>query len=1058
MREKLIQFFLKRHLLTNLIFAAVFAGGIFAWNNLQKEELPDITFDTVRINAQYPGASSEDVEYYVTKPIEEQIRNIDGVYRIYSSTGIGNCSITAEIEKDHPDKEAVITEIRNEVLDVDLPSDIVDEPSIRVFKTSRKAIMDIGLICKGENILDVAAREKLQTYALALEDELMNLPEVNTVYRSGYLKDEIHVEIIPDKLKEYNIPFNTVMREIKDGNVRQPAGNIENINEPKVTLAGELDTVKELQEMGIQGGFEGQIIRVSDLANVEKGYEKTKTVLKINGHEGIFLNVAKNSRYGIVDAVKAVERVVEQFEKNTLKDTNIELILLDDESADVRNRLSLIGTNGMIGFALVLLILFIFLDLKSGLWVALGIPFTFCFTLVSGLFIGYTVNNITLAAVIIVMGMVVDDAIVVAENINRLRSDGMDKEEATVKGTSFVFLPVVASILTTCVAFVPLFFFSGRFGVMVKFIPAVVFLMLGGSLFEALFVLPGHMMFSLKESLKNALPPGIWPKLLKFLEKKPAPGASRRKYWIERTENKYERLINGILKKKGPVFIVFALLLLLSGYIASNRMKFVMFPDEETRQIMLSAETPAGTKRYQTARMAQGVEDVLLEYRGKEVIGFRNEIAKTRSGSAAQENNFRMRVEILPKEKRKKSADQLIGEWKEKIKDIPGIDKMRISKSWHGQDSASPIEIVVKENNTPRRYSLADELAGEMRKYPALTNVEIDRPAYNPEYRLTLNRDKIRRLAINPSDIAKTLRASLEGTILYEFSGDEEPVYVRLTVVPEAKGDISEIFDIPVENQGQYLVPLRDLVAIEKVEGPDSIVREDMKRCTTVYADIVPRSKKTPLEIADHFEKSVFPVLKAKYPTSILEFKGEVKDTRESGRDFHSAIIMAILLIYLILAVLFNSLIKPLIIMLAIPFGVVGIIFAFWLHGISMYGFFAVIGALGLTGVVVNDAIIMLTKLDSAFDMKKDRSEKDQQISGIAKTRLRAVALTTLTTVVAIIPTAYGWAGYDAMLAQMMLALAWGLQFGTVITLVLVPCIYSLYKGVQYRQDSSKIT
>ncbi len=1051
MRERLIQFFLKRHLLTNLIFVGVFVGGIFAWVNLPKEELPDITFDTVKITAHYPGASSEDVEYYVTEPIEEVIRNIDGVYRIYSSTSIGNCSITAEIEKDHPDKEAVIAEIRNEVLDVDLPTDIVDEPDIRIFKTSRKAIIDIGLICKGKNILDVASREKLQTYALALEDELMNLPEVSRVNRSGYLKDEIHVKVIPDKLKEYNIPFNTVMREIRDGNVRQPAGNIENISEPKVTLSGELDTVERLRAMSVQGGFEGQIIRVSDLADVDKGYEKTKTVLKINGHEGIFLNVAKSSQCGIVDAVKAVVKVIKRFKENTLKGTGIELVLLDDESFDVRNRLSLIGMNGLIGFILVLITLFLFLDLRSGLWVALGIPFTFCFTLVSGLLIGYSVNNITLAAIIIVMGMVVDDAIVVAENVNRLRMSGMDKEEATVKGTAFVFLPIIASILTTCVAFVPLFFFSGRFGVMVKFIPAVVFLMLGGSLVEALFILPGHMMLSLSRGVMNIFTFGSWSRALRFFEKKNSRSMFHRRHWIEWAENKYENLVRRLLKRKRLVFTVFALLLILSGYVASGRMKFVMFPDEETRQINLSAETPPGTKRYQTARMTQGIEDVILEYEGKEVIGFRNQIARTRRGSAAQENEFRMRIEVLPKEKRKKSADQLIEEWKEKIKDTPGIEKLRISKTRHGQDSASPIEIMIKENNTSRRYMLAEELAETMRKYPELLNVEIDRPVYNPEYRLTLNRDKIRRLAINPSDIAKTLRASLEGTILYEFSGDEEPVYVRLTIIPEAKDDINEIFDIPVENQGQYLVPLRDLVTIEKVEGPDSIIREDMKRCTTVYADIKPGSKETPLEIAEYFEENVFPSFKAKYPTAILEFKGEVKDTRESGRNFHSAIIMAILFIYIILSVLFNSLIKPLIIMLAIPFGIVGIILAFWLHGINMYGFFAVIGGLGLAGVVVNDAIIMLTKLDSAFDMGKDKAEKDAQISSIAKTRLRAVVLTTVTTVLAIVPTAYGWAGYDAMLAQMMMALAWGLLFGTMITLVLVPCIYSLYKGVQYR-------
>lgn len=1051
MIEKLVGFFLRRHLLTNLIFVSVFIGGVFAWMNIPKEELPDITFDTVRVSVSYPGASAEDVEYYVTEPMEEAVRSLDGVYRVYSSTGSGTSSVTVEIEKFHPDKESVINEIRAEVLDVRLPAEIIDQPNIRVFKTSRKAIMDVGLIFREKDILDVASRETLQKYTLALEDRLMALPEVSRVERSGYLKNEIHINIFPEKLREYNVPFNTVMKEISDGNVRQPAGNIETEGEPKVTLAGELDTVEKIEQMSVQGGFEGQIIRVSDLAQVEKGYEKTKSVLKVNGHEGVFLNVAKNTRYGIVESAAAIERAVDVFRRQTLKGTGIEVVMLDDESFDVRNRLKLIGLNGLMGFVLVIVILFIFLDLRAGTWVAMGIPFTFCFTILAGHMIGYSVNNITLAAIIIVMGMVVDDAIVVAENITRLRSEGIDREDAAVRGVAFVFLPVVASILTTCVAFVPLFFFSGRFGAMVTFIPAVVFLMLGGSLFEALFILPGHMTISLGK--------GVWGK--KFFKKISFRGGSdtvpmmtpkpaSRKIWLEKLELGYEKMVTVMLKYKIPVLVFFIALAVFSFRIASEKMKFVMFPDEETRQIILSGETPPGTTRYDTARITQPIEDLVMSYADEGVVGLRNQVAMTRRGSVAQENNFRMRIEITPKEEREKSADQFIAEWTEKIQQMPEISRLRISKTWHGQDSSSPIEIMVKENDTSKRYMIVEELAEIMREHPNLENVEIDRPVYRPEYRLTLNRDLIRRLAINPSDIARTIRASLEGTILYEFRGIDETVYTRLTVVTRAKDDIKKIFDIPIENRGQYLVPLRDLVDTDRVDTPDSIIRDELKRSTTVYADIKPGSGKTPIEIADHFEKELFPMINEKYPTSAIEFRGEVKDTRESGGDFMLAITIAVLLIYVILALLFDSLLKPLLIMVSIPFGVVGIIMAFWAHGIDMYGFFAVIGALGLAGVVVNDSIIMLSKLDASFDENRDVSGKDVQIAAIAKTRLRAVILTTLTTVAAIIPTAYGWAGYDSMLAQMMLALSWGLLFGTTVTLVIVPCMYSLYKGVKY--------
>ncbi|MBU1086913.1 MAG: efflux RND transporter permease subunit, partial [Candidatus Omnitrophica bacterium] len=656
------------------------------------------------------------------------------------------------------------------------------------------------------------------------------------------------------------------------------------------------------------------------------------------------------------------------------------------------------------------------------------------------------------AAVIIVMGMVVDDAIVVAENITRLRAQGMEIKEAASKGTSFVFLPIIASILTTCVAFVPLYFFTGRFGAMVGFIPLIVFFMLGGSLFEALFILPGHMIIPLGEKAGKIIDKlGLKKLFKKFSSNQVLSREVSKKHWFDYWENAYGKFIELILSRKVIVVIVFGLLLALSAFIAGAKMKFIMFPGEETRQINLTAQSPTGTQRYETARFAQSLEDIVAKYVGQEVVGFRNEIGRTRHGSAAQENYMRMSVEILPKEKRKKSADQLIAEWEKAFAKVESIEKIKFSKTWQGQSGDSPIEIFVKENNNNRRREIADELADIMENYPALVNVEIDRPILNPEYRIKLDRDKIRRLAISPLDIASTLRAALEGKILYEFKGDEDEVYVRISTVENAKDSIDKVLELPVENASNYLVPLKDIVIVEEIVSPDSIVRDDLKRTTIIYADIKPDSKSTPLEIAKYFENNVFSKITAKTPSAIIEFAGEVKDTRETQGNFLMAIIMAIGLIYVILALLFNSLNQPLIIMITIPFGLVGIILAFWMHGIFMYGFFAVIGALGLAGVVVNDAIIMLVKLNSDFDASLDKQSFNLQIANIAKTRLRAVMLTTLTTVVGIIPTAYGWAGYDAMLAQMMLALTWGLIFGTTITLLLIPCIYSIMKNSRYQ-------
>ena len=471
MLQNLAAFFAKRHLLMNFVLVGVVLAGIFAWQHTSKEELPDVTFDRVRIGVRYPGAPAEDVEFFVTKPVEEAVQGLDGVYRITSSSSVGQANISVEIEQGYPDFDEALMEIRNAVLDVDLPEEVIDDPEVRVFKTSKKAIIDIALIHKGHHILTVEGRRELQRFAYALESQLVNLSEVHSVNRNGYRQEELQIKVHPDRLLEYEIPFNSVMSQVRENHVRKPAGTLEASQEPKVTLLSELDTPGKLRDLVVQGGFDGQMVRLGDVADVELGYERAETVHKVNGHEAVLFSVVKNSSCGILEALSAVDRVVGEFRRGNLKNTSIDLVMLDDESIDVRNRLRLIGINAMIGFALILATLFAFLNVRAGIWVAAGIPFTFCFTMAGASLMGYTINGTTLAAVIIVMGMVVDDAIVVSENITRMIRQGVPRSEAVIKGTAFVMMPIVASIVTTCVAFVPLFFFTSRHGKIIEFIP-----------------------------------------------------------------------------------------------------------------------------------------------------------------------------------------------------------------------------------------------------------------------------------------------------------------------------------------------------------------------------------------------------------------------------------------------------------------------------------------------------------------------------------------------------------------------------------------------------------
>ena len=1040
MISRFIEYFVNRHLLTNMLFVAVIIGGLFAWQEIKKEERPDITYDQVRVSASYPGATAEEVEHFVTRELEQELKAVDGVYRMFSTVTRGSTTVWVELEKDFPNKNEAITEIRNAALGAQLPPEVRDKPSVRVFKSSKKAIIDIALIHTQAHLLTNPQRQELQRYATALELQLTNLPQVNSVNRSGYLQEELQINVDPQKLVQYQIPLSQVINEVTNNHIRQPSGHIEAKDEPGVTINAQLDTVEKLNQLYIQAGFKGKAIDLKTIAEVRTDFRREKRITKVNGHESIMFNVVKNGSSGILESLDAVQKVADDFTANNLRHSDIQLVILDDESFDVRNRLSIIATNGAIGFSLILLTLFLFLNTRAGIWVAMGIPFTVCLTLICTMMMGYTINNVTLAAVIIVMGIVVDDAIVVAENIGRFRSRGFSSQEAAIKGTRQVFMPVLASVVTTCVAFVPLFFFAGRYGSFVSFIPPIVFLMLFASLLESLVILPGHLHFQAP----------------RFLRRNTQQTQDEIKpHWFDRVEQRYGDLLIRLLKYKYLIFVIFIGLLLGSLQIAKQTMSFVMFPHTETREIVLLGTTDTKSDRYETALISKEVENIISPYIGKEVVGFRTDIARSRHGGVAKENSFRMIVEIVAKEERTRSADDLVNLWKPVTENVKGLKKLIIQKSRWGQSSGSAVEVLIQENDDGLRNQAAESLLAAMQKHPDLNNAEIDRPLTLAEYKIDIQRDKVKRLAISPVDISTTFRASLEGNILYELPKGNEHIDVRLSVIESAKHDIESILKIPVENRSNYLAPLGDLVTINKTQTPTSIIRRDTQRATTVLADLKSESENTPLQIASDLENGVFRDIISQQPSTTLSFDGEVADTRESKNDLRNAIVLVVFLIFAILVILFNSLTRPLVIMLAIPFGIVGVILAFWLHGQTLFGFFAAIGALGMAGVVINDAIIMLTKLDDEYETQinkvTNKNTSDEKIARIAQTRLKAVILTTLTTVVGILPTAYGVAGYDDILSEMMLAMAWGLLFGSIITLLLVPCMYSFIQDMQQR-------
>lgn len=977
-----------------------------------------------RVSIPYPGASAEDVESSIIKPIEEQLKGISGLYEVNTTASFGSASLMITTEPSVENFPEKYQEIKDAIDSADLPSE-AEDPVYRRFNSSEKAILDIAIYLEDKDVLNVEDRQLLQQYALTFKNQLLSLTEVSGVSDNGYLKPEIQIKVNPSQLNLYEIPMSEIANQIQAQHIRTPLGVMEDKFESEVALKSFLDDIKPLEQTVLRRNFQGNRVTVKDLASVEHGFERTNSILKIQGHEAVVFNVQKSRGVGILKAREAIIKMTDRYLKNH-SDSPVRIKLLDDESYDVRNRIGIIANNGLAGFAIILLVLFFFLDFKSGFWVAMGLPFSLALTLVAAFLVGYTVNNITLAAIIIVLGIVVDDAIIVADNISKLKSRGEEPFEATVLGTLGVFQPVLAGVLTTCVAFLPLLFFEGRFGNFVRFIPLVVCFMLLASLIESYFILPGHL-----------------------LGKKPvAESNSRisriRKAMLEWLEGGYGRILDLALRLRFLVLLSFGGILAFSIYLFSHQLNFVMFPREQPKEFAIKVVAPEGTTRLEMAEKVKKIEALLLEDEFKSVVGFRTSIGQSRRGGQVLENQANLRVEVVPPHEQKVPLKDMMKYWNDEALKIPDFEEVRFLESWWSHGSGSPIVVEVMENNDKKRRWVSEQLKEALGKVDSLKNVEIERPVVKKEFALDLDRGKAISSGIDIGQLARTLRAYINGQILYRLYSDEE-VDVRLTSIEGAKKDIKQIVRLSVNNEQGLLVPISQLVKIRENKKTANIQRLNYKRANTVYADLSENPTKTPLQIAEYLESEVFPRIAKKSPTTLFHFRGEIEDARESTSDFLYSVVMSLALIFVILTFMFGSLTLPLAIGSIIPFGMAGVVIAFWGHGMDQFGFFAVIGSIGMLGVVINDSIVMVDRFESDLKPQADHVSNRKRIVELSVTRLRPVLLTTLTTVAGIFPTAYGIGGFDAMLSDMMLAMGWGLIFGTFITLLFVPILYSFF-------------
>ena len=1009
------EFFIKRHLLANLMTVMILLLGLFSLYRINLSELPKIDIGEVVISTFYPGASPEDVELNVTNKLEDELKGIVGIKQMTSASLENTSVINIMIDIDAADEEKVKTEIREAVARVsNLPPEVKETPQITEVKTSLFPIIEVGLAS------ETLPYPELREYARQFEKKLKNVPGVATVSRYGYRAREVSVEVLPERMIKYNIPMRDIIRAIEARNIRASGGSLESSTSAKnVATISQFRDPLEVGDVIVHSSPTGAFVRVKDLAVIRDDFEDERVIPRMNGKHTIMFLATKNENADVVNTVDAVKALV-ATEQKRLPGT-VEFLYANDASINVRNKFDIVQKNGLMGLAFVLIALWLFFNLRTSFWVAMGIPVSLLGVIIFLPFFDVSLDSITLTAMVLVLGIIVDDAIVVAENIFRRREMGDSPLDAAVNGIHEVYKPVLTTIATTFLAFLPMFLIGGVMGRFVFVIPLTITLALSMSLLESFTMLPAHILPGLRSTKKK----------------------SCCRTWFSPIRDGFERLSAKLLRLRYLLVLLAVMILIGSLIYARTSLRFLFSDTRGANSFTATIELPQGVTLQATADKIQEVEAILDTLSKDEVVSYSVLIgAGTGFVTRESEHVATLSVNLTPfGAGRQRTADEIVEELRAQVAGIEGIDKAVFSVRAGGPPTGKPVSVRVIGDDDLLRRQLADDIFTFLGTLDGVRDIDRDDKSGKDEIALQLNYERLALYGLTVAEIARNVRIAYDGQVVTSVRYGAEDVDFRVILEQSSRQKLDALKQLRIPNRNGELIALEEVTQLTIGPGPAVLYHYDGERAITVDASVL-RYKTTPLEVTNAIKNRFN--LDQDYPGIMLTFGGEAQETQNSLIELAVTFVIAALGIYFLLVLLFNSLVQPLLVILSIPFGISGVIFAFGLHGRPLT-FLAVIGVIGMAGVVVNDSLVLVDRLNQLTrrGVVSKMRMKALIASGTAD-RLRPVLLTTLTTVAGLLPLAYGIGGEDTSMGPMAFALGYGLLFATPLTLVLLPSLYMI--------------
>lgn len=994
---------------SNLLMILLLGGGVWTAFWIQKEVFPQFQLDIVEVSVVYPGAAPEEVEQGILLPVEETIRGVKGIKEIVSTAREGSGHVEIELVAG-TDRMRAFQDIDQAVTRIRTFPDEIEEPEVRL-QARQRDVMEIGLFGN----VDIWTLRKL---AERLRDQLLSHPSITQVEIGNVPEYVTHVEIPQRLLREYNLTLGEVAQIIEQSSRDIPAGSIDTHGEEILLRMNERKQwAEEFATIPIVVTPGGMGVTLGDIANITDGFEEEGFHSEFNQQPSVEIEIFRVGNQSPLEIAAAVKTVLDNFA--TTLPAGVQTRIDSNRAKDYEDRLFLLMENGMQAVVIVLLILGLFLEYKLAFWVMMGMVVSFVGGIAFLPMIDISVNMISMFAFLVVLGIVVDDAIVVGENVYEYREQGMDPMRAAIKGTRDIAGPVVFSILTTVAAFVPVLFIPGTTGKFWWPLPAVVITILLLSMVEALFILPSHLAHSTQSEK------GFGHRLNNWQQ-----GFAR--YFTRMVNALYRPLLElSVRYRYVTLSAAFTLLVVVASYTYSDHMGMIMMPEVAADEIEAGVRLPVGATRDQAAKVARQITSAT-----RRMFDTYNlyEVAEGVKTNVRGGNFIDVEIVMKPPEERDMTAAEVIALWRDEIGDIEGVDQITFEAErgpggWRDDIS---VDLSHSDIDTLERASTAFFEQVELFNSTRDVNDNYERGKTQFDFML---RPEGRSLGLTPSDVGRQVRHAFYGALSKRQLRGTNEIEVRVKLPEFERKDLHYLEDFIVRTDTDIEVPLLEVAEVNVGEAFTSIHRRDGRRVVTVGMDVEPERDVS--RVLKVINEEILPQLQADFPGITWTFQGSQAEMRESTQALWGGFALAMLVIYALLAIAFGNYIQPVIVMTAIPFGIIGAVIGHMLLGYD-FSLISLMGVIALSGVVVNDSLIMV---DYANKNRGDQPAYEAIVQAGTR-RFRPIILTTLTTFGGLTPIILEKSQQARHLIPMAISLGFGIIFATSIILVIVPCLY----------------